>query len=153
MLLSIYVMTISVRKAKVLLRTSMKITGTHMLTSLVASSASPLLPFHLYFSPGQRVMTFHNYCYSWNSRLPLFCIPEVSCCFHCFFLGNNRSERLIASHNTLRIDASDTLMHFSCGWIFGTRRNESPRKMDRGFTVTESYKFLTVVSSTFCQLP
>jgi len=161
-------MTVSARKAKVFLWTSLKITGTHMLTSCIVSSASPLLLFHLHSSPGHGVMTFHNYCYSCNSRLPLFYIPEVERCFHCFLLRYNHSrntvvrtknsERLIESYNTLRNDAPHTFMHCSCGWIFRAKRNEWHRKMmhmgkiDRGFTAIEAYKFLMVVACSFCHL-
>jgi len=90
-------MAVSARKAKVLLWTSMKMTGTHLLTSFLVFSAAPLLLLHQHSSPGQGVITFHNYCYSCNSssRLSLFYIPEMSCCFRCFFLRYNYSRNIV----------------------------------------------------------
>jgi hypothetical protein len=161
-------MTISARKTKVLLWTSMKITVTHMLTSFLVFTLSPLLLFHHHSSTGQGVMTFHNYYYSCNSRLPLFYIPECHVAFTIFssdiiglgilWVRTKNYERLIDSYNTLKNDARDTCMHCSCRWIIRPEENDWCRKMmhmwkiDRGFTAVEAYKFLTVFSCTFCEL-
>lgn len=162
-------MAVSARKAKVLVWTSMKMTGTHMLTSFLVFSAASLLHLHIphltkvwwhfiIIVTAVTVAVGYHYFTFQKCHVAFAVFSSDIIILGILWFRTKKSERLIESDNTLRNDVPDTFMHCSCGWIFGTRRNEWRRKMmhmgktDRGFTAIEAYKFLTVVSCTFCQL-